>query len=195
MIHDERLDMRTFLGLKLDAHKEFHVLLHKLSEFGPAVKTTRPENLHLTLAFLGETDASDLPRISAITTEIVARIQRNSIRVVGLGAFPNPEQPRVIWAGVESSDRLRTLGLSLSKAMTDHGYSHDRLAFKPHITLARVKQNPVSGLEDFFRSYQGTTFGEYELDRVTLYQSTLTSAGPVYEPLKQFSLRGDRTED
>jgi 2'-5' RNA ligase len=102
---------------------------------------TRPEGIHLTLKFLGETNPARVDDIVAGLRAAVSSHPPLTVTVAGLGCFPNLRQPNVIWVGVEDPDQtLRRLAASVDAATARQGWEQETRAFSGHLTLARVKR-------------------------------------------------------
>ncbi|WP_440059886.1 RNA 2',3'-cyclic phosphodiesterase [Thermogladius sp. 4427co] len=155
---------------------------------GADVKPVEEENLHITIRFIGEVEE----RIVAQVCEILKQIKHTpfQIHISGLGAFPNIEKPRVIWAGVlEGSRELTAIHDSVEKELRKIGIPPDREEFVPHLTLARVKSGRgLNTLVKFIKLAQNIDFGLVAVDKVVLKESFLTPRGPIYKNLCEVRL-------
>ncbi len=112
----------------------------------------------------------------------------NATIAARLGAFPRAERPSVVWAGFESADSLVRLAEQLESRLRPLGFTADRRAFHPHVTLARIKMRPP---EDFFamlKEHPATDFGTATIDAAELLQSELGPEGPKYTTLARVTL-------
>ena len=128
--------MRAFIAVPLSG--EIRSSLGNFMEELGTVKGIRmvpPENLHLTLDFLGETDESELSALNKKLKAVAGNHEAFSLSVHGVGTFPKTGEAKVVWAGLKKNDSLTTLALSVRKA-TD---SRDQKKFSPHLTVGRVK--------------------------------------------------------
>ncbi len=133
--------MRLFLAINLPpamrrALVEATGPMHTLA---PDVRWISEAKLHLTMKFLGEVDASRLDEIGATVGAVAARHAATDVTVSGLGAFPNSRRPRVLWIGAERSSRLELLAHDLEQACETLGFEAEGRAFRPHITLGRIR--------------------------------------------------------
>lgn len=154
----------------------------KLQVGGSKIKPVEPENLHLTLFFLGELPSKVIEKVQ----EVMSTISFNPfiLKLQGLGAFPSQDRPRVIWVGVtEGFKDVESIYRSLrSKLQAVPIRLESEESFVPHITIARVKFSGY-GLRNVIASLKDVEFGVQEVKTVRLKKSTLTPRGPIYETL------------
>jgi len=191
--------IRAFIAIPLPESLLAHLgrLQRRLEQEVPprSVRWVRPENIHLTLQFLGDTPVEKVLRIKA-ALEVVARYAPPcTFAVGGLGCFPNPRRPRVIWVGVqEPTGRLAALQDAIEEAMAPLGYPPEGRGFTPHLTLGRVQRR--ASRDDAARIGQVITstdigrLGEAPAGRFVLFQSVLRPTGPEYTMLAEFRLGG-----
>lgn len=169
---------RLFIALPLDEG-----VTDNLARVGTAanVRGARwvpPENMHLTLAFLGDVEEGRVPEVEeavfAATAEVREPLQ---LRVQGLGAFPDERSARTLWAGLDGEvPRLIELQKRVAQELKSRGFDFDQRRFRPHITLARLRQaQPMP--ERLPRLHE---FGEWLADEVQVIESHLHPAGPRY---------------
>ena len=146
---------------------------------GPA-RWVRPEDLHLTLAFLGERPAEVLPALEALAALVAPRHGAFSLRTARLGGFPREERTRILWLGLEPCPVLETLAEDLRGALASGGQAFDAKPFRAHITLARLRQpRPLAT----FTSPPPATFAA---EGFTLFESRAQGG---YTPLRTWPLR------
>jgi len=105
------------------------------------LRWSRPEGIHLTLKFLGDTDPARIPEIIDALSRVAAKHAPFELPVGGLGMFPNARRPNVLWAGVaDEAHRLRHLAADVDKALARLGWQREKRPFSGHLTLARVKK-------------------------------------------------------
>ena len=108
---------------------------------------SRPEGLHLTLAFLGARAPEGLAQLEAIGEAVAAGHRAFELRTAALGAFPDPGRARVLWLGLAPSPDLERLSADLREALATAGKAFDPKPFRPHLTLARFRRtSPVDML-------------------------------------------------
>ncbi len=149
---------------------------------------------HVTLAFLGDVENTDLNDVCRAVDEASRSIPPFDLRIEGLGVFPSPEKARVIWAGLTGPglSSLAELQSAVVEAVAGAGYSHDEKAFHPHITLGRLagKRGPSPDLTPQLNHYRTWSAGSFRVAEVVTFASTLTREGPEYAPLARAPLRG-----
>ncbi len=150
----------------------------------PSVKWVKKENLHITLKFLGETDK--MPAIEGKIKEIEGEFSPFKVSLKGVGAFPSQKRAKILWVGVEEGVKhLTELFSTVENKVHDLGFEKEIRKFTPHITFARIKNGKYSLPEntDF-------SFDSFSVNEVTLFKSTLTPKGPIYEIVSEAPLRG-----
>lgn len=148
-----------------------------------------PDNLHVTLKFLGAVDTSRLPVVREALDRAVAGCASFDLAVSGLGAFPTPTRPRVIWAGAAAgSSELKDVAARVERELTAVGFASDERAFSAHVTLGRVRE--PRGNERLAEALGGgERFGTVRVDRVSLMRSDLSPRGARYSELSAHPLR------
>ena len=153
-----------------------------VSSTGVPMKPVETENMHVTIRFIGEVPES---RVEDIIREALEPIEMEEFRIklVGLGGFPNPYRPRVVWIGVtEGADKLVEINRIVERGVRRAGFKPERAEFHPHVTIARVKgTRNLEKLVKIMISYRDIEFGEMTVSSVRLKKSTLTRRGPIYE--------------
>lgn len=193
---DTERPLRTFIALPLPA--EWTLALESVignlrSETSGAVRWVQPSGIHLTLKFLGPTDARTVPEILAGLVASLQGAQAPVLSLSGLGTFPNNRNPRVLWAGVTGElDILENLYGRVETLMVGLGWSAERRPFRPHLTLGRVRDR-VSSAD---RKKIGTaiwrcsipTLAPWRPNVIRLYQSELTPQGAIYTNLGEVEI-------
>ena len=189
--------IRAFLAIELPAHIQNELEKILLDFQNPTyhhVKWIKPENIHLTLKFLGESRPDELDRLSAEIRPIAAAMRPIELRVHGLGAFPNFKRPRVIWIGVQAPPSLVRLQQALEDAAEKIGYPREERPFSPHLTLGRVNREAshveLTRLGETIAKKPIGTLGSMNVSQLVLFRSVLKPAGAVYTPLAHFPLNG-----
>ncbi|GAB4528041.1 MAG: RNA 2',3'-cyclic phosphodiesterase [Anaerolineales bacterium] len=157
------------------------------------VRWSSPENIHLTLKFLGDVSVQNLPLLKdALRAEAASR-SLFDLSVGGLGAFPKVNQPRVIWVGVEAPDDLSSLQRAIENQMERLGYERQARPFAAHLTLGRVSRNvearELRQVAQVLQEYKLGFLGVSRVTAVHLYRSDLTPDGAIYTRLFTAPLR------
>lgn len=141
----------------------------------PDARWVQPEQLHLTLCFIGEVDGSTFLDIR----EALAEIQPSAfvLRLRGVGFFPPRGLPRVVWAGVDSCEPLMVLQRKITTRLFQLGVTLENRKFSPHITLARLQHTPASKVGKYLAINGLFSSDPFAVDRFVLYSSILGKKG------------------
>jgi RNA 2',3'-cyclic 3'-phosphodiesterase len=168
-------------------------LSRQFRELCPGARWVRIEGAHITLKFIGETTPDNAERIrSALGAVPVAG--PIELHFAGLGFFPTPRRPRVLWAGVNAGAALRSLAASIETQLEPLGVPRETRAFSPHITLARF--DSAKGLDALRIAVEklGTPeFGRTSAREFHLYQSVLKQGGAEYTRLASYPFSREPT--
>lgn len=154
------------------------------------VRWSDPAKLHLTVRFLGEVTAETAAAVGVAVDAVAARHAPLPLEAAGLGAFPGPARPRVLWAGVGGDLRgLGRLVAEVERALVPLGFPLEGRPFRPHLTLARVRSSRgVGRIVAAFAEAGALPFGAWTAERLTLFRSHLGSNGSTYEALAHVPL-------
>lgn len=185
--------MRTFIAIELPEEIKAYLakIQNDLRKIGADVKWVEPENLHLTLKFLGERDDKKIKQISELLKEISKDTTSYKIRISSLGAFPKTEAPRVIWVGISEGDnQTKAIAKRLEEEIAHLGIPKEDRPLSSHITLGRTHSGlHVDKLSNELNNLAGKIISqEFSVTKITLFKSTLTAKGPIYEALKEINL-------
>ena len=151
------------------------------------VRWVDPRGTHLTLKFLGETEERLLPEIEAALSDNCQHFEPVALHLVGVGAFPNPRRPRVLWVGLNADQSLAMLQVQIERSLARLGFPREERAFSPHLTLGRVREGCRSeaalGLERMLAGAPPVPAVEFIAAEVSLMRSVLGPAGAVYTRL------------
>ncbi|MEO0009483.1 MAG: RNA 2',3'-cyclic phosphodiesterase [candidate division WOR-3 bacterium] len=152
------------------------------------VKWVKPEQMHITLAFLGDVTPEFIGNAESALRQSISDFPEFICRLTGLGVFPSMNRARVIWAGVGAgADRVTVLQKRVVQALQQIGFVPEKRPFSPHLTLGRLRE-PVNAQ---FISGKSFISSEWLVSEVIVYQSELRAAGPVYTPLIRLRLSVD----
>jgi 2'-5' RNA ligase len=183
--------VRTFVALLIP--KEWIDYLagiqRDLSAATSGLSWTKPENLHLTLRFLGDLGDSGVKRAGLAVARGAEESPAVAARLGGLGTFPRNSRPRVLWAGLaEGAEEASALAAAVNRALMRDGFGAPDKPFQAHMTLARVREG-ARGLDALAGYAMPPPPGGALLDQVTLMKSELHPAGARYTPLVEVRLR------
>lgn len=183
--------MRAFIaiGLPEDIKKSIACLQEKLKSASRDISWVKPENIHLTLKFLGEIDEHGLSLAEAAMEDVTSRENNFYIRLSSAGAFPRVDFPRVIWVGIDKGDAcVKRIAQNLEDTLSHVGFPKEKKEFSSHITIARVrsalKGNEMTNLLNEYADIFHDKETGFTACGITLFKSTLTPKGPIYEAVK-----------
>jgi RNA 2',3'-cyclic 3'-phosphodiesterase len=162
----------------------------KLIAAGIRLKWVRPENMHLTLRFLGDIDRRQLPELEAAIGTAAKAAAPFALNAKRIGVFPNLRAPRVVWMGFEGAlDSLLQIYQRLAETLHPLGFPPESRAFTGHLTLGRVADRisaPV--LQEAVSTAEQIESGIFTVDRICLIKSDLRPTGAVYTRLAEIFL-------
>ncbi len=180
--------MRTFVAIALQdsARREAEALLDALRSApgADAVRWVRPEALHVTLRFLGEIDEARVAPLAGALAASAAACPAFELSLGAVRGFPSPRRPRVVACEVAPAEPLAALAASVEEAVCAAGFAPDERAFRPHLTLGRVR----SGRRAAVPECSAPEGARMRVDRIVLFRSVLGSSGSRYTPLEQVAL-------
>ena len=180
--------MRLFIAMPLGHNVEINLgsIIDDLRTYTNAVKWVAPQNIHLTVRFLGDTEEQRVLKIKQLLDKISSEHPIVKTSIDTLGGFPNLRRPRVLWAGINSNvEILEKLARQVELSVRELHFEKESKGFKPHLTLGRIRKPQdlarlVSRMESFTMDPLPIA-----LDRIVLFKSTLTPEGPIYERLHE----------
>ena len=182
-------NIRSFIAMPIapELGGSVGAVQQSLRAAGPEVKWVDPECFHITLKFLGDVQRERLETLWPSVEGALDGIARFRLRLHGVGAFPNPSRPRVIWAAVtEGAAELKALAAAVEKACGLHGFAEEERPFRAHLTVGRVRRPaPNPQLEAAIAEMRDREVGAMEAERVLLMRSDLRPGGPVYHILNE----------
>jgi len=188
--------MRAFIAIRLSLKVEDFLarIQEKLKAPGADVKWVEPRNIHLTLKFLGERDDKRIEEAKTILEETAARFNEYTLQPSSVGAFPDIQHPGVIWIGVNQGapEKIR-LARDIEEGICRIGIPKEKRPFACHITLGRSRT--PKNMRGLVEQLSILKEGSWEpapilkVDKITLFKSTLSSKGPLYEVLHEANLK------
>ncbi|MEW6029289.1 MAG: RNA 2',3'-cyclic phosphodiesterase [Chloroflexota bacterium] len=182
--------LRAFIAIEiphsiLDAIQKETAALQRA--VGAAVRWVPCPNLHLTLKFLGDVSPANLDLLTQMLAAEAAAHRPFDLQVGGLGSFPTPRRPRVIWIGLSAPAALESLQRGIEAASARLGYAAEDKPFSPHLTIGRVKQQAASAeLQAIRAALEKTKIGDLgaaRVETVHLFKSDLRPTGAEYTRL------------
>lgn len=183
--------MRAFIAIDLDPGLKTTVqeLIRKLEATRADIRWTKPGGYHLTLKFLGHIDDAMTDRVKAILRGVTSRHKAFPLRLEGTGAFPGERSPRVLWVGISTGPELAALQDDLESELGPEGFPREERAFKPHLTLGRVKgRDRIDKAMAELAMHEQDSFGGMTARKVALFESRLRPDGAEYHIVDEAEL-------
>ena len=186
------MTIRTFVAIEIDnaIKNRLSECLSKLKKTGADVKWVAPENIHLTLKFIGYIEEKILSGMNKIISDAVSCLNSFSISLGNIEAFPSLKKPRVVFVCVQDKgNNLLKIFEKLDKGLEELGTKRESKKHVGHITLGRVRsQKNIFKLISALNSEAECFFGFEKVNHISLMQSKLTPKGPIYTRLNNFRL-------
>jgi 2'-5' RNA ligase len=161
-------------------------LQKQLVETGADLKMVAPQNIHVTLRFLGDISLGMVERVYDVMKHV--EFTPFTVQLCGLGVFPSLNFPRVVWVGMtQGADQLKSIFGQLEPQIQSLGFPKDAYGFSPHLTIARVRSGRnKQQLAELVTKKASYDFGTINADCLRLKKSVLSPQGPTYSTLKEY---------
>lgn len=182
---------RIFIALKIEAGEN---LLRMISSYQDRlkkdqIKWTDTSNIHITIAFLGDTEEKTINAIISMLEEKCNGFGQFELILKGSGIFRNISDPRIIWTGIEPSEKLIQLNNLIINGLKELDIKMENRPYKPHLTIGRIKHlNSCELLKALIEEFQNYEIQLVPVNEVILYESILLTTGPVYKPIIKVNL-------
>jgi RNA 2',3'-cyclic 3'-phosphodiesterase len=181
---------RGFIALEVPVTDQILQFQRDIKKTEANVKLVEPENIHITLKFLGDTPVNQIDMIESIMNDAVSSVKKHMVTLEGTGVFPNENYIKVIWIGIRGTEKLSEIADVLNKNCTKIGVKKDKRGFSAHLTIGRMKSaQGKDQIINLLRKYENALFAEIPVNHIDLKKSTLTPKGPIYETLKTVSFK------
>ena len=187
------LAIATHKGLEESAAQIMKKLRTNADQKEMDIRWVHPDNFHVTLIFLGATREEKLAEVEALMQEVASQVAPFTLKISGVGAFPDEFSSRVLWFGVQNSKALRSLQGELSQKFRDQNYPSESREFSPHLTIARLR-NPQR-TKDLSSPFVRKKIAKILVQEIVLYESVGSAPYPVYKALKKVTLTGEPQEE
>lgn len=166
--------------------------LEKLKREFPNLRVNwdKAEKLHLTLKFLGDIDEVQLKNLSEAVEDSAKQISDFEIKIAETGIFPSKRNGRVLWLGVQDKQgNLLKLNETLENECSKRGFAKETRAFKPHLTIARLREPQKSG--ELIEKHLNQNFNseKFTVSAITIYESRLQKSGSIYSVISKHNLK------
>ncbi len=188
--------IRTFVAIKLTPEIISNIgrVQEELKRTDAQVKWVEPDNIHLTLKFLGHVTPEELEKVKITTKETLGPFAPFEMSVASLGAFPKIKYPRVIWMGIDKGrEKLKRMASRLEERLARIGFAKEKREFSPHLTLGRVKSpKGTERLIGALSLVKASNLGNMRVTKISIMKSELKPQGPIYTSLEEIVLGGER---
>ena len=183
---------RLFIAIKIDPDPSFikiyQDLISRLKYEN--LRFAEPDNLHLTLRFLGETEENKIPDIDRMLKKSAESTPAFTMNIHHTGIFGSSYNPRVVWFGIDPNENLTHLHTKIEMNLTKVGFFTDRQNFVPHLTLTRIKQLKDQKLfQKIISEFHDLEIMKQEVTSFELIESILKKEGPIYNTLNSYTLK------
>lgn len=181
---------RTFIAQSIPLPESLKARITELRSKvqGVNVNWVELHNMHLTLAFLGDTSDEQIEYLRNALRELIPAFTQYKIRLKNTGVFRSLSHPQVLWIGIEAENTLLLLYREIQDVLANTGFEKDSRPFKPHLTIGRIKNfSTQNNLKEIVTTTQidETVYAS----TIVYYQSILKPSGPLYQPIESFSLK------
>ena len=183
-------NIRAFVAVALPSEVQAAIegLQQELKPQRLNLRWVKPENIHLTVKFLGDIGTGEVENVKQVIADTARTLRPLQLRAQGIGVFPGPRRPRVLWVGLAGdTEALGALARDIDSRLADLGFARENRPFKAHLTIGRFKKDghpgDVAGALERHRDFAAGTF---PVGAIHLFRSQLRPEGPVYTQLSEF---------
>jgi len=180
---------RAFIAIDVELSSQITDIVNDLKNSGADIKLVKPENMHITLKFLGDTDEKFVGQIREIMEKSVENIKSFEIKLKNTGVFPNENYIKVVWIGIDQYEKLAEIAKKINEGLSKIGFKKEKRDFSPHLTIGRLKtgKNKDKILHIITR-YENTEFNTFKIKKIKLIKSELTPKGPIYTTIEEVKI-------
>ena len=180
---------RGFIAIEINATPSILEFEKEIKKTGADIKLVEPQNIHITLKFLGDVEETLIDEIARIIKDAVKEIKPFTMKLNGTGVFPNNNYVRVIWIGIKEAQIIETIVKTIDEHLSELGFRKEKRGFSPHLTIGRVKSAKNKQiLLEVIEKYKDVEFSIQEVKSIKLMKSDLTSKGPIYSTMREVKL-------
>ncbi|MCU0598775.1 MAG: RNA 2',3'-cyclic phosphodiesterase [Desulfobacterales bacterium] len=180
-------NLRAFIAVELpeNVRSALRLVQEKLNSYQFKITWTKPENIHLTMKFLGDIKQERVAPIVSVLESAARDCRPMTLCSQAIGFFPGVRQPRVLWTGISGqTEALAELQGKIDRGLASLNIPREKKPFTGHLTLGRIKGGGNPGMfVDIMKTFQNMKTDPFMVDSVNLYQSNLMPSGPIYSKL------------
>ena len=184
--------MRIFIGVKLNetVHQKIETFLKPFKKAGTPIRWVKPENVHITLKFIGEVPKDKYLQIEKQLSNLDLAVDSMDIKLTGCGKFGKQDTLNIFWIGLEPNPLLNRLYDLIEESLNKIGIEKESRPFKPHITVGRNKRNyNFKGFYETIADKSDQPIAEFTVSHFQVFKSDLKPEGPIYTILKEIPLK------
>lgn len=185
--------LRTFVAFEIseelrDAGRD---VIRQLSEVADGVRWVKPQNMHVTLKFLGEVEDRELNDVCRAVSGAAAGLSSFSLDCRSVGAFPNTKRPATLWMGLDDPhDQLHHLQGRIEESAAAIGFAQEHRPYRGHITLGRIRTRRENGpLTTMLNEMANREFADFSVNELIVFSSEMERSGPVYTAISRIPLK------
>jgi 2'-5' RNA ligase len=183
--------IRAFIAINIDRRivQKISEAIIQLKRSIPEVRWVAPDNIHVTLKFLGDIEPTQIDPIANALEQALNLFPRFTINAKGLGVFPALRRPRVLWIGLEGNQLVK-LAAKVEAALEPLGFMPEARGFQPHLTIGRWRQSDggSKNLMEELERWKSHDYGASQVEAVILFQSVLKPDGALHKPLRVIAI-------
>jgi len=180
---------RAFIAIDIPCFPKLVEIEKELKDTGADIKLVEPENIHITLKFLGDISTDISQEIKKIIEESVKNYKAFEIKLSNIGVFPSKEYIKIIWIGIQDTDTLKNIAENIDKKINQIGFKREKRPFSAHLTIGRVKNaKNKEKIIQIINKYQNVDFFKLKVKEIILKKSTLTPKGPIYSDIEKIKI-------
>ncbi len=185
--------IRSFIAVKIPRNVTEHIgkIQEEMKKYSLKMRWASPENIHLTLKFLGDIQPGDVKPVREAMEETAAGFCRMTLTAGGVGVFPGIRRPRVVWIGLKgNTPELIGMQKKLDNRLKEIGYTPEKRGFKGHLTVGRARGNlDPKTVTELISEFSGFETEPFPVEEIVLFRSDLKPKGAVYTPLSTCVLK------
>jgi len=181
--------IRCFIAIDIESLPKIVEFENKIKQTDTFLKVVKPENIHITLKFLGDTEETLIDKIEEIIKNSVKGEKPFNIKLKSTGVFPNTNYIKVVWIGIEKGEKIGEIAEVIDEGLTKIGFKKEKRKFSAHLTITRVKSaKNKDQILRIINKYKDVEFADIKIKSIKLIKSELTKSGPIYSTLKEIKI-------
>ena len=190
------MSIRSFLAFELpkETRNQIRQVSEELKRLNMDVRWVKPENIHLTIVFMGNIKEGDISAIGREIEKVCCGFHPFEIYLKGVGLFPGRKRPRVLWVGYDGDiERMSSLRDVLHDRLAPFEIKEEKRQFTPHLTLGRFRKPSRENLlvDEITTQYSGISSPPFQVGELVLFKSDLKPQGPEYTRLESWPLSAE----